>query len=56
MAKKLTVSVTKTVQPAIPEIEKKEQTLYYLIIGEGPERVVINVGLKTYENISKITK
>lgn len=35
-------------------LEKK--TMYYLILTEGEEKLTLNVGLKTYETVSKMTK
>lgn len=46
----------KSTQTAIPEIQKPEKTLYYLIIGEGENKVELNVGQKTYEKVQKLNK
>lgn len=31
-----------------------EKELYYVVIGEGENKVVINVGQKTYEGVQKL--
>lgn len=51
---KLEVTVAKSTQTAIPELGKKETTLYYLVIGEGDDKVVINVGEKTFTKVQDI--
>lgn len=51
---KVTVTVAKTTQSAIPELEQKEKTLYYLVIGEGEGKLIINVGEKTHTQVAKI--
>lgn len=48
------VNVAKTTQTAVPELDMAEKTLYYLVIGEGPVKVQINVGQKTYEAVAKL--
>lgn len=52
---KLEICGAKATQTAVPELGQAEKTLYYLIIGEGDNKVVINVGQKTYEKIEKLT-
>lgn len=52
----LKVTVAKSTQSAIPELGKKENTLYYLVIAKGEEKVVINVGEKTYNSVDKLCK
>lgn len=51
---KVEVNVAKATQSAIPELGQKERNLYYLIIGEGENKSVINVGDKTYNAVAKI--
>lgn len=51
----LKVSVTSVTQTGNKILGTEDKTLYYLIIGEGENKVVINVGLKTYESIKKLT-
>lgn len=53
---KLEVAVAKSTQSAIPELGKKENNLYYLVLGEGENKVIINVGEKTYNSVSKLTE
>lgn len=48
------VQVTQTVVGANEMLKQKEKTLNYLIIGEGEEAVIINVGEKTYESVKKL--
>lgn len=48
------ITTAKSKQEAIPEIGKKEATLYYLIIGEKEDKIVINVGEKTYNGVQKL--
>lgn len=50
------VNTAKSTQPPIPEIGAKEKTLWYLIIGEGETKVIINVGEKTYEKVNTLIK
>lgn len=52
---KKTVNTAETIQVAIPELNKAAKKLYYLIIGDTPEeRVVINIGEKTYIGVNKL--
>ena len=53
---KLEVKTTQSNQEAIPEIGKVAKSLYYLIIGEGEDKVIINVGEKTYNSVTKLKK
>lgn len=48
---KVEVQITQGKQIAIPELGRKEKILSYLIIGEGENKTVINIGEKTYESI-----
>lgn len=52
---KLEVLTTSVKQEANAVLGTKEKTLYYLIIGEGETKVLINVGEKTHENVKKLT-
>lgn len=52
--KKLEVTAAKSVQTAVPLLDKEEKTIYYVVVGEGPDRIVINVGKKTYDGITKL--
>lgn len=49
-----TVTTAKSTQSAVAELNKKETTLYYLVIGEGENKVVINVGEKTYNKVNAL--
>lgn len=49
------VKVAKATQSAVPELGTPEKTLYYLIIGEGDSKTIINIGQKTYDSISKLS-
>lgn len=51
---RLEICGAKATQTAVPELNQPEKTLYYLIIGEEPNKVVINVGQKTYEKINRL--
>lgn len=53
---KLEVTVAKATQTAIPELGQKEKTLWYLIIGTGETKAVINVGEKTYKTVENLTQ
>lgn len=47
----LSVKVARSVQSAIPELGTPEKTLYYLVIGHGEEKQIINVGQKTHDKV-----
>lgn len=51
---KLEVKAATSTQTAIPELGKAEKKLYYLIIGEAAQQVVINVGEKTYKAVQEL--
>lgn len=53
---KLEVATTSTKQGANEVLGTKEKELYYLIIGEGESRLVINVGQKTHDSVKELTK
>lgn len=48
---KIEVNTVKTSQLAIPELNRGEKQLYYLTIGEGDDKIVINVGEKTHLSV-----
>lgn len=50
------VNTTEIKQEANAILGTKEKKLYYLIIGTGETKTIINVGLKTYENVTTIIK
>lgn len=47
MSKKINVDVEKII-----DVRKKE--LLYLIIGDYPDEIIINVGKKTFDNVNKL--
>lgn len=51
-AKVTTTSVTQTANELLG---KKEATLYYLIIENEKEKIIINVGEKTHNQVKKLT-
>lgn len=51
---KLAVNVAKSTQTAIPELGRKETTIYYLVIGEGENKTIINVGQKTHDKVMEL--
>lgn len=50
----LKVQTATAKQPAIPETGRKETTQYYIIIGEGESKVIINTGEKNYLATKKL--
>lgn len=50
----LNVETTKVKQEANEILNTTEKTLYYLLIGTGETKAVMNVGEKTYVNVSKL--
>lgn len=50
----LEVNTTKVKQEANAVLGTNEKTLYYLLIGSGENKAVINVGEKTYATVSKL--
>lgn len=53
---KLEVNTTSVTQTANELLGQKEKSLYYLIIGEGDKKLVINVGQKTHDSVKELTK
>lgn len=50
----LQVDTTKVKQDGNAILGTNEKTLYYLLIGTGESKAVINVGEKTYATVSKL--
>lgn len=50
----LNVETTKVKQEANATLNTTEKTLYYLLIGTGETKTVLNVGEKTYVGVSKL--
>lgn len=50
----LEVNTTKVKQDGNDILNTKEKTLYYLLIGTGENKAIINVGEKTYVTVSKL--
>lgn len=50
----LEVNTTKVKQEGNAILNTAEKTLYYLLIGTGETKAVINVGEKTYVSVSKL--
>ncbi len=48
----LEVNTTKVKQESNAILNTAEKTLYYLLIGQGETKTVINVGEKTYATVS----
>lgn len=48
------IKVAMQEQAAIPEIGREAKTLYWLIIGEGEDKITINTGKATYDKIKKL--
>ena len=48
------ISTAKQTQDAIPELDREEKTMYWLIIGENEDKYALNVGKKSYEEINKL--
>lgn len=53
---KLEVVTTSVTQSANEVLGTKEKNLFYLIIGEGENKVTINVGEKTHNQVKELTK
>lgn len=51
---KQTVKTTEVSVVGNAELGTKDKKLLYLIIGEGVEKVVINVGEKTYKSVREL--
>lgn len=50
------VKTAESKQAAIPELGRDAKSLYYVIIGEGDERVIMNVGEKTFKGVNELLK
>lgn len=50
------VTTAKSTQSAMPELGIEEKTLYYLVIGESPNSVKLNIGKKTYNAVKSLTE
>lgn len=51
--KRILVQATSVTQSANTVLNTKEKILWYLIIGEGENKIVINVGEKTHDSVKK---
>lgn len=54
--KKITVQTSQTSQTANELLGKAATNLYYLVLGEKPNQVVINVGEKTKIKVDELIK
>lgn len=52
---KTEVKTTSIKQTGNKELGTNDKTLYYLIIGEGENKVIVNIGEKTFNNVNKLT-
>ena len=52
--KQVTVKVTSVKQEGNEILGTKEKTLWYLVIGEGENKIQINVGEKTFNGVKKL--
>lgn len=50
------VTTAKSEQSAIPEIGREAKTLYYIIMEEGEDKIIINVGEKTYNGVKNLVE
>lgn len=50
------ITVAKAQQTAIPELEKAEKTLYYLIVQSETtnQKIILNVGEKSYTGVLEL--
>lgn len=50
------ITVAKAQQTAIPELEKAEKTLYYLIVKSETtdQKIILNVGEKSYNGVLEL--
>lgn len=53
---KLTVKTTSQTHPGNEVLGTKNKTMYYVIIGEGNEKVVIRCGEENHEKLITLTK
>jgi len=45
---------TQTTVEAVLFKDIREKVQHYLVIGEGKDKIIINVGLKTYERVNNL--
>lgn len=50
------VNVTTVTQTANKLLGTEEKTMYFLILEEGTEKLVINIGKKTHDRVLDLTK
>lgn len=56
MKKQTSVQTSSTTMPANEVLGTAEKTLHFLIIGEDADRVIINVGEKTFTKVNNLNK
>lgn len=52
--KQITVQVAESTQTGNEVLGTKDKKMYYLVLGEGTEKVTLNVGEKTYTGVKKL--
>ena len=52
--KQVTVKVASVKQEGNEILGTKEKTLWYLVIGEGENKIQLNVGKKTFNGVKKL--
>jgi hypothetical protein len=50
------VQVITATQTAMPELERPEKTMYYVMVETEKGRYVMNIGEKSYKEIKELTK
>lgn len=53
---KIEVKTAETVQTGNEVLGSKDKKLLYLVLGEGENKVVMNIGEKSYSAINKLIK
>lgn len=48
------VQLAQSTHSAIPELNREERKIYFLLLGEGDEKITINIGEKSYNKIKAI--